>query len=74
MEQTIWIFTSKEGSVLRGKRFLQFLLWGSLGGGGQEPQRLYVTLEKLHIAMAGMTLRDHVERSLARGRYQSTLY
>ena len=35
---------------------------------------MYVALEMVHIAMAGMTSCDHVERSLARGRYQITLY
>ena len=46
--------------------------FNSCFGGGRTPN-LYVTFEKVHIAMAGMTLRDHVERSLARGRYQITM-
>ena len=71
MERTIWIFTSREGIVWRGSNAPSFPALGWWGG--RKAQRLYVTLKEVHIAMAGMTLRDHVERSLARGRYQITL-
>ena len=71
MERMIWIFISREGMVLRGEKAPSNP--ALCGGEGGVTQRLYGALEKVHIAMADMTLRDHVERSLAIGRYQITL-